>query len=808
LGVGDYLDNSNLKMQNSRKKFEIVKIFKNMWGNSVLLNIHELVEEPIPGTIRTNKQWKITRQSTVWIEDLENKMKPGFKIDFPDSLNELDDEWSVEAPPEWDVFPIIITMTNEYTFYHHWDEDHDQLDEVKVIKTDSEELGEIIGQSIPYDAKAIENLIGNEFWDNDELMDFLHEGGKVVQAIPSVFYEEGWENQWEDYTIDVKLPSKINENEFDVVAPEEWNQEEWNNPLDTDEDFDNFNKWVTRILKKHKFNQEWIEQYLDDLFDFGDIDLYQNIQEKDLVNDFEEWYDASNDLEESNGEFNVDAPENWNVIELEVGDIITPDMVNVPKDKRRLNYWHKIFGDPQRKGWKIIRFDSRDVVIQSVDDGIGAQFGIESVNNILKPEYRISTILSEQDDDFTVDAPKEWNQKELTTGDTFNIGDNIYQIGEFDSDGRHVKVKRKKDNKYLTFPISLIQSKLPKNTILAKPSTKLSELLETDDDFTVDAPKEWNEIYLTIGDQITPEMWDRQAVIDAGDEEFLNGKTWTINDFVSRWVYMISDGGSSVEWNVKDIQSLLKPQYRIVDNMNESDDEWSVDAPEEWDKIILTKGDYITPDMWKKIPNRFANPPQSVEIGGFGLAGDANDIEEVRLIKSDMSHVAYSFQLDDLNNELLKPQYQIVHLVGGNNKWKDLYEENESEDEFNVDAPEEWGLEPLTVGDTITPNMWKDIDKLKYRFQELGVESPTDVLIKKIQCWDTGLENDCVVRLVLKNPPLSLKRILKKSYYDSFGSPTYKSGWFNWFEWINIGELNNSLTSQYKVFPEDSPELN
>jgi hypothetical protein len=143
-------------------------------------------------------------------------------------------------------------------------------------------------------------------------------------------------------------------------------------------------------------------------------------------------------------------------------------------------------------------------------------------------------------------------------------------------------------------------------------------------------------------------MWDQQAVIDAGDEEFLNGKTWTINNFVSRWVYMTSDGGSSVEWNVKDIQSLLKPQYRIVDSVNESDDEWS------------------------------------------------------------------------------------------------------------VDAPEEWGLEPLTVGDTITPNMWKDIDKLKYRFQELGVESPTDVLIKKIQCWDTGLENDCVVRLVLKNPPLSL----------------------------------------------------
>ena len=478
-------------------------------------------------------------------------------------------------------------------------------------------------------------------------------------------------------------------------------------------------------------------------------------------------------------------------------------MVNVPKDKRRLNYWHKIFGDPQRKGWKIIRFDSRDVVIQSVDDGIGAQFGIESVNNILKPEYRISTILSEQDDDFIVDAPKEWNQKELTTGDTFNIGDNIYQIGEFDSDGRHVKVKRKKDNKYLTFPISLIQSKLPKNTILVKPSTKLSELLETDDDFTVDAPKEWNEIYLTKGDKITTDMFKNPA-LNSGNHD------WTIIDFnpSNDTVYLDNKHGGFGWIKIKLFQGRLKPQYVITPPLTESYDEWTVDAPDEWNKILLTKGDFIEPDMWNKIPNMFANPPQSVEIGGFGLEGDENDIETVRLIKSDMSHVAYSFQLDRLNNELLKPQYQIIHIVGGNNKWKDLYEENESEDEFNVDAPEEWGLEPLTVGDTITPNMWKDIDKLKYRFQELGVESPTDVLIKKIQCWDTGLENDCVVRLVLKNPPLSLKRILKKSYYDSFGSPTYKSGWFDWFEWINIGELNNSLTSQYKVFPEDSPELN
>ena len=201
-------------------------------------------------------------------------------------------------------------------------------------------------------------------------------------------------------------------------------------------------------------------------------------------------------------------------------------------------------------------------------------------------------------------------------------------------------------------------------------------------------------------------MWDLQAVMNAGVEGFfLNDEIWTISNIVSRWIQLSSDEFGHLD-RVNDIQALLKPQYQIVKNMNESDDEFSVEAPEGWNKILLTKGDYITPDMWRKIPNRFANPPQSVEIGGFGLVGDADDIKTVRLIKSDMSHVAYSFPYDDLNNELLKPQYQIVHPIDGNNKWKDLYEENESDDEFNVDAPKDWNIDYLGIGDTITPDMW------------------------------------------------------------------------------------------------------
>ena len=123
---------------------------------------------------------------------------------------------------------------------------------------------------------------------------------------------------------------------------------------------------------------------------------------------------------------------------------------------------------------------------------------------------------------------------------------------------------------------------------------------------------------------------------------------------------------------------------------------------------------------------------RSVEIGGFGLAGDANDIEEVRLIKSDMSHVAYSFQLDDLNNELLKPEYQIVHLVGGNNKWKDLYEENESDDEFNVVAPKDWDNFPIKIEVTNYYNFWQEDDDYQDEVTETKVLETTSEELEQI----------------------------------------------------------------------------
>ena len=356
-------------------------------------------------------------------------------------------------------------------------------------------------------------------------------------------------------------------------------------------------------------------------------------------------------------------------------------------------------------------------------------------SSFLKPQYKVVPNLNESEDDFTVDAPEDWNVQELGVGDYLDSSNlkmqnyskkyeiveivknrfgnlvllNVYELVEKPIPGTIRTNKQWETYRQSRIEISDLESKMKpgfKIDVSGLLNESLSKLLEVDDEWSVISPDKWNESQLTIGDQITPEMWDEKAVIDAGVEGFfLNSEIWTISNIVSRWIQLSSDKFGHLD-RVNDIQALLKPQYQIVKNMNESDDEFSVEAPKGWNKILLTKGDYITPDMWRKIPNRFANPPQSVEIGGFGLAGDADDIKTVRLIKSDMSHVAYSFPYDDLNNELLKPQYQIVHPIDGNNKWKDLYEENESDDEFNVDAPKDWNIDYLGIGDIITPDMW------------------------------------------------------------------------------------------------------
>ena len=813
LGVGDYIAPEMIDVPKNKRQWD---------------NFHRIFADPkrAPG-------WKInkfffTSERGVYVRleyrgnwhdfrvDFVNEyLKPQYKIS-PSSFNitESEDEFNVEAPKEWNVTELTVgdTITSNMikdSDIFGWKKDGTDY---KIIEFAGSGLYEDYFKIKYKDSKGIKTgaIINLEIWNK-----------KVLKS-------------------KYQLVRPLTESdEFNVEAPKEWNQEYLTAGDTITPDMWDVSKLATQL--KYYFKKPVkISRIGYSEFDDEELELLVNI---DLGIDSGEYFadfdiNHVNDLlkpqykvvqnkalTEEEDDFAVDAPTGWNYELLTIGDVITPDMWDDDvNNMSSIKEFNKVLKKPF-----IIKDISRSDLGGNIHYLITLDNDVHIHSSFLKPQYKVVSDLNESEDDFTVDAPEDWNVQELGVGDYLDSSNlkmqnyskkyeiveiiknrfgnlvllNVYELVEKPIPGTIRINKQWETYRQSRIEISDLESKMKpgfKIDVSGLLNESLSKLLEVDDEWSVTVPDKWNEIQLTIGDQITPDMWDEKAVIDAGEEdEFLNGKIWTINILVNEWVQMSSDGGDDMVWGVKsvqsllkseykivknklneseedefsveapdkwdesqltigdqitpdmwdlqavmnagvdgfflndeiwtisnivsrwiqlssdkfghldrinDIQALLKPQYQIVKNMNESDDEFSVEAPEKWNKILLTKGDYITPDMWRKIPNRFANPPQSVEIGGFGLVGDADDIKTVRLIKSDMSHVAYSFPYDDLNNELLKPQYQIVHPIDGNNKWKDLYEENESEDEFTVDAPKDWNIDYLGIGDTITPDMW------------------------------------------------------------------------------------------------------
>ena len=97
---------------------------------------------------------------------------------------------------------IIIELINEYTFSEGGD--GITLYEVKTIETDSHELEKILQLDIPYDKNSLEILLKNQYFENDDLMDFLNEG-EITQAIPDEYYGDDWDIEWEGFDIKVIL---------------------------------------------------------------------------------------------------------------------------------------------------------------------------------------------------------------------------------------------------------------------------------------------------------------------------------------------------------------------------------------------------------------------------------------------------------------------------------------------------------------------------------------------------------------------------------------------------------------------------
>jgi hypothetical protein len=242
--------------------------------------------------------------------------------------------------------------------------------------------------------------------------------------------------------------------------------------------------------------------------------------------------------------------------------------------------------------------------------------------------------------------------------------------------------------------------KKKKILILLKPQYSIVQPLneQEDEDWDFEAGDEWNVTELGIGDTITSNMWNKNL-----SPEYGNIGDWIDNPAENQTIDSIDtdDHGVVGIWftgkksniqniyTLEDFNNLLDPKYRIIPPLTESENkEWDLEAGPEWGVQELTTGDIITPDMWNNdLPDEWYDEFQGweLEIDDF-QAGN----EVVVLIGSGVYYV----DLEEFNS-YLEPKYQIVPPL------------NESEDdEWDLEAGEEWNTKELTTGDYITPDMW------------------------------------------------------------------------------------------------------
>jgi hypothetical protein len=801
LGVGDIITSNMFQTK------EDVKFWMNSTDKLQILTIFKEYDEWIVvlGLPNTNERY------VSWVIRNANKdLKPQYKIE--QNLTESDDEFSVEAPSEWNI---------------------EQLSKGDIITPDMWDKKKTMGISnteIKFDEtyKISKVYTVEDWWDEGDQNWFPAYEAYLVdsQGVEAIDYLDNI-NMWLKPEFKVVKPLFESEEEFNVNAPKEWDVTE----LGVGDIITN-DMWNPNTTKgKHFF--DWIA-FEEDGWEIigiendqaGDDRFYVTIMGVDSKLDFSDWLDKFNDylkrqykiadsLNESEDEFTVDAPESWNVTELGVGDYITPEMIDTPKDRRRWTSFHKVFGDPKRApGWKIVEFVIDYVRLEH--NGVKDIFSIKSLNKKIKPQFKIvpptnETKLSsllEQDDDFNVTAPTEWNIEYLSVGDI--ITPDMWQdkVEETFADFKQGKLFKKLitkpvkidhvlegDNIYFTVegvdPVFTNDVLLPQYQVV-----KDKYVFESEDEFSVEAPKQWNVETLTVGDTITPDMWNKQKFINDGwfgEEGWFGLEAYnkTIQDsyliqsmffdegdedFEADWQVSLNSTTIGKSFNImgdstplKILNNLLKDNYKVYSpKINESEDEFNVTAPTEWNVTELSKGDIITPDMW----NDDINWTHDIRIEGFKPFSDENGyMIYLKHLDSSRFSMPQVFALSEVNS-WLKNTYRVE--VNG------LMESDE--DEFSVEAPPEWNQESLSTGDVITPNMW---DKQKF------INEPD---LNGIKVYNEAIEDSWVIESIYYAEE-------DGTWFVFLKSSTADHKYFGlWSDPEELDNINNVLKDNYKIY--------
>jgi hypothetical protein len=191
---------------------------------------------------------------------------------------------------------------------------------------------------------------------------------------------------------------------------------------------------------------------------------------------------------------------------------------------------------------------------------------------------------------------------------------------------------------------------------------KLTRLSEQDNEWDFEAGPEWNVTELSDGDYITQDMWE-----DPYKTGGLPRDTWQIMSIDEEWDDIALEGNARgyISWSISAIQDLLKSEYKIVENKNlyeQQDDDWDLEADEEWNIKDLTAGDYITQEMFDDsvFTKSWRQLNQDIKIVGFKKNPLIGDVFTVEYLSSSGKPRQDDISVETFNKHFLKPGYRIV----------------------------------------------------------------------------------------------------------------------------------------------------
>ena len=686
------------------------------------------------------------------------------------SLNEQDeDDFNLNLGPEWGVKELgvgdtiigdmwdwekITNWNNQLSgdnpealnkLIDWWKNIYDEGVTINLIKDDFEPYVQVKSDSVNWviSLKTINNLLSPEY--------------KLLKPLTE-------EDEDDDFNI---TTDSFDVNELtvgDVITPDMW----------IDGTFDNtFNKWDE---SNHKITGVELDNATNNIIVFFGHEsilnsvVSRNFLHKHLKPQFRV-VPPLNEQDEDD-DFNI-TTDSFDVKELSIGDIITPDMWD---DKRNLSDLQKV---PQQ----IIDFNEDEydgygmyIVINTPD---GYTFDIEypHINTLLKPQYTIIPPLNEQDedDDFNITVGDNWNEKELSVGDYYNeytgkiyssedevpdderiltykiiyIGPNEgeYRDPDYFNSKLDIIVVQLLDTKHrFTYSVNFFNSEFGPEI---NSRINLNEQDE-DDDFNLDLGDNWSvDVELGVGDKITPDMFKspKEDVRDSYNFEIISFQP---NNKV--YLRSLKKGWEDV-FKISGINELLKPEYQIFPPLNEQDEDedWNI-TTDSFDEKELSVGDY-----WF----------ESSVPGWTGVWSDYKDVPNI--LKNSVLKITY---IGPYKPELKKPHYydkNVVAMERGDEKYVFVIDyfnkeygpklnayiptdnlNEQDEDDFNITTD---SFDTIGIGSTITPDMWRE-DEIKKGLKFYSQPQPENTYFSYKDVYDNYVSlstEDQIVTDIRKN---------------------------------------------------------